>query len=356
MASSYSQTVTGLTAGTSYNFRVAAFNSAGTGVVSSPAVVASTKSGTAAFAVSGGSVITPDGTTLLARGINISDSDMSAVSTSSAGKPLLSRFPSLNFVRLACYSYQAPSAYTTFVNQMTALGIIVEFENHQNGAGNGGGAQGVVFTGSALTNESNWYAGLAAAFAGNPYVWFGTNNEPAYSPSIAALSTWHQATYTAIRNTGANNIIMVDLPGGGNPGTYGTGNGMTSSVYAGMRNIVWDFHQYGWVYGGQTGSVSAASMAASMLTNIAEAQTITSADGKIPVICGEYGISTDGQGLDVSGTQLCQAVQANCGVAGGLFGCAAWHWGQEDNFNNLTTNEAGSALTAYGSQVESFIG
>jgi len=42
MATSYSQTVTGLAAATAYNFRVAAFNSAGTGAVSSPVVTAQT--------------------------------------------------------------------------------------------------------------------------------------------------------------------------------------------------------------------------------------------------------------------------------------------------------------------------
>ena len=54
--------------------------------------------------------------------------------------------------------------------------------------------------------------GCTKAYASNPYVWFGTNNEPPFegiSPGIR--------TYDAIRNVGNLNPIMIDLPGAGYP-------------------------------------------------------------------------------------------------------------------------------------------
>jgi hypothetical protein len=311
------------------------------------------------FTIIGGKVYDPTGNLFIARGINVNDSQMATVSTGTSGAPLTTLFPGINFIRLACYSYQAPSYYTTFISQMTALKIVVEIEDHTNSTGaDGGGAVGVVYTGTLLTNELAWYSTLASAFASNPYVWYGTDNEPAYSPSLAALSTWHQQTYNAIRTTGgASNIILIDLPGGGNPGTYGSSSGMTVSVYAPMTGVIWDMHQYSWIYDGGTPAtlVSQATIQAAMLTQITTAQTIPSANGTMPVICAEYGISTDGVNLDASGTNLVAAVIANCTATGGFCGSAAWHWGPQDAYNNLSSSNSGGTLTAFGTQVAAFI-
>ncbi len=67
-----------------------------------------------------------------------------------------------------------------------------------------------MFTGDQLAAESNWYAGMAAAFIGNPYVWFGTINEPGNGDSDQEL-----ATYNAIRGTGNNNPIMLEVMASG---------------------------------------------------------------------------------------------------------------------------------------------
>lgn len=315
------------------------------------------------FSVSGGKLLGPNGQPFIARGVNFSDNDSGQMGMSAA--TLLRIMPGVNFIRLACYNMSNPASfYTNFIQAMTANQIVVELEDHTTSTGSdGGGASGVVFTGSLLSTEQTWYANLAAANKGNPYVWFGTNNEPAYSPSIAALCTWQQTTYNTIRNAGASNIIMVMLPGGGNPGTYGSSN-MTASVYAPMTNILWDMHGYAWQFNsggnnGQTGpgAISATALAVLYAANITTAQTITSANGTIPVICGEYGISTDGSSLDVSGTQNCQAIQSLCTNTGSnvFVGCAAWHWSTEDSYNNLTNGDTGS-LTSYGTQVETFVG
>lgn len=362
-----SETVTGLTSGSSYDFQVYAFNASGNGPASSPPVVVSTvSSGTGQFSVVNGQLISPTGTAFIAKGINISDSDMSSASTNAANQPLTTRFPGINFVRVACFDLtRAASFYQTFVTNMTAAKIAVKFEDHTSSDGsNRGGGVGVVYTGTLLTNELAWYTRLATAFKGNPYVWFGTTNEPAYSPSIAALSTWHGQIVNAIRGAGANNIIAICLPAGGNPGTYGTGNGMTSSVYAPMTNVIWDFHQYAWAYSsggnnGQSGpgAIPVATLQSLEQTNIVLAQTIHSADGVMPVIAAETGPSTTGSTLDVSGFNLLNATHANTtGAIGRFCGFGAWHWASIDNFNNLTPDEAGSSLTSpYGTTVASYI-
>ncbi len=103
---------------------------------------------------------------------------------------------------------------------------MVELEDHNNGARNAGGGEGQIFTGATLTNELNWYSSIASAFKDNPYVWFGTNNEPSEiddsgNTNPAALSAWQQQTVQAVRNAGNTNPVMVEMNSLG-PGKTGT--------------------------------------------------------------------------------------------------------------------------------------
>ncbi len=174
-------------------------------------------------------------------------------------------------------------------------------------------------------------------------------NEPnsgAYGPSEAAITTQQVATYRAIRDTGSDAIILMELYGGGNPGSVGAGFGMTASAYADMTNIVWDVHFYGWgVPGWSTdeAKVSAALMgSAASGSGIVAAQTIRSADGAVPVIIGEFGNSTTGSKLDPNGTQVISTV-LNSG-----YGYAAWTLGGHGGPDELAS---GDILTPFGRQV-----
>jgi hypothetical protein len=298
----------------------------------------------------GGEIVDPNGNQFIARGVAVMDTAMSSASTGPSGAPLTTLFPGINFVRLAAYSYNPPSYYQTFINQMTALGIVVEIEDHTSSDGlDTGGGTGVIYTGSLLTNESNWYAALATAFANNPYVWFGTDNEPSAidadgNRDEAALSTWQQQTYQAIRGAGNNNIIMVESNCyDGNPGVD-CNVGYTPSVYAGMTNIVWDDHFYGWIVPGN--SADQATVDQTLAQEAASSQQTTSADGTVPVLIGEYGDSTTGTSLDPNGTQVVTA------VASSGFGSAAWAFAAFQ-YDGLIDGNGG--LTAYGQQVAQYI-
>jgi hypothetical protein len=288
------------------------------------------------FHVANGQIIGPNGQPFTARGVNMADSDMGDASAA------ISLFPGLNFVRLAIYSYKDPSAYASFISTMTSRGTVVEIEHHveANGA-TGGGGQGSIASGSWLASESAFYASVAKAYAANPYVWFGTTNEP---PTQSGLSEWQQATYNAIRGQGNSSIIVLELAGW--PG--GWQSDMDPSVYASMTNVVWDTHFYGWVanYSTDQNTVNQA-----LASEIAGAQTITSADGTVPALIGEYGPSTTGGSEDANATQTVQAVVNDGGS--GTVGSAAWHWGMQDCCNNLNN---GSVLTnPYGQTVALYI-
>ena len=303
-------------------------------------------SGTASsgqFNITNGQIIDPNGNNFIAEGLNVYDSQMGDAAQ------ILADFPGVNFIRLNVYSYQNPSAYASFIQTMTSKGVVVELEDHTNSNGSdAGGGSGTVFTGSQLTNELNWYSAVAGAYANNPYVWFGTDNEPPNNPSAGALSTWQQQTYNAIRNAGNNSPIMMELVGGGNPGTIGAGAGMTVSDYASMNNIIWDLHYYGWV---SSYSTNQSTVDASLASAVSAAQTITSANGKVPVIIGEYGPSTDGTNTDPNGNQVLQAVQSSTS-AGQTAGAAAWGWNSGVN-DNLT--DGSGNLTTYGQEVAQWI-
>lgn len=251
---------------------------------------------------------------------------------------VLADFPGLNFIRLNVYSYQSPDAYSAFIKTMTAAGVVVELEDHANSSGsNAGGGVGDAFTGFLLTNEMDWFSSVASAFASNPYVWFGTNNEP----PAAGLDAWEQQTYNAVRGTGNHSPVMIELPGGGYPGSTASGYGMDPNIFTSMTNIVLDPHYYGWDSGYSTDQQT---VNASLTSLVQGAQSLRSADGIIPAIIGEYGPSTDGSSTDGNGSQVLQAVLQSTVTSGS----AAWGWNSGAN-DNLT--DGSGNLTSYGQEV-----
>lgn len=288
------------------------------------------------FRISNGSITDPTGAAFQARGIALNDGQMG-----DAGE-ILADFPGLNFVRLAIYSYQSPDAYQSFINTMTSHGVVVELEDHQSSDGaNVGGSHGNAFTGDELNNELNWYASVAGAYAGNPYVWFGTDNEP---PN-AGLSPWEQQTYNAIRDAGNNNPIMLELPGGGYLGQTISSYGMDPGVYAGMSNVVADVHLYGWSSGFSTDQQTVDNALSDLVNG---AKTMTTQDGTVPVIIGEYGTATDGQNTDANAQQVIQAAQGSSQTSGAI----AWSW---DTGTASSLSDGYGNLTGYGQQVAQWI-
>lgn len=289
-----------------------------------------------AFSVSGGQIIAPDGKVFQTRGIDLEDDALAAAVSDAAATPLRTLFPGLGIVRVPCYSFttDTSAALQTAVTRLTSLGIVVELENHLGPAGQSGG--GGTYTGAALATETHWYASLAAAFASNPYVWFGTLNEP--SGNTADIVNEHVAIYDAIRGAGNDGILMLMMQGG-----YTT-SGFTASSYAKMKNVVWDTHFYGWV---SNYSIDIPTIESALTAQIANAQSIPSADGVVPVVIGEYGDSTTGTGVDANGTQTVQVVGA------AAYSSMAWSW--DDFGSGGDTLQSGGVLTAYGQQVAQII-
>jgi hypothetical protein len=306
------------------------------------------------FHISNGLIVAPNGQNFIAKGINIRWDQLDAAVGDGVNMPLLNDFPGLNMIRLNFEDYNAwdnPSQIQAAVNALTARGIVVEIEDHT-------GISSTPYTGAQLAAEQAWYASVATMFKNNPYVWYGTYNEPGNGSNLAGIAAQEVATYNTIRATGNTNPILMEEPSGGNPGTVGTnatgydGAGpMTPSAYASMTNIIWDLHYYGWVsnystnlaavQAGLTGSVSGAS-------GIAGAQSIRSADGLVPVIIGEFGNSTTGGAVDANGDQVIQAVAASGK------GFLAWGWNPDPTGDQLTTDSG--AVTHYGNQIQAIIG
>jgi dienelactone hydrolase len=121
---------------------------------------------------------------------------------------------------------------------------------------------------------------------------------------------------------------------------------MDPNAFAGMHNVGWDEHFYGWVTGGDTSQAAADSSlkgSASGGYGVAAAQTITSGDGVMPVIIGEFGDSSDGQNIDANGAQVVHAVTSS------PYGFAAWHWNAHGGGDVLTNGD--TTLTSYGQQI-----
>lgn len=279
------------------------------------------------FTVANGQILDLNGKPWAGAGLNVN-----VEQCPEAQEWMLKLFPGTRFVRMPFHGYTSPSdgGLQAFVKWATAQQIVVKLEDHT-------GISKPPYTGAQLAAQLAWYKAIAAAFKDNPWVWFGSPNEPG-PDDRSAVSNQHKQVYDAIRGTDNQTIIAMCLPGGGNPGTIGVAGGMTASLYATMKAVVWDLHQYGWLSGKSTNQATVnAALAgeASKGTGIAAAQSIRSADGIMPVIIGEYGDSTDGATKDANGDQVITAV-SNSGLVS-----AAWAWRPGGKADILTV--AGSA-------------
>jgi hypothetical protein len=268
------------------------------------------------FTTSNGNILAPDGSVFIAKGIDIMEGDEPSVST------LKADFPGINFVRFAVYDEAGASTLSPWVTSLTSAGIVVEIEHH---IAAGGGVPAL--TGSALTAENNWFQGLATAFKSNPYVWFGTVNEPA---SGGGLGAEQSSNYQTIRAAGNNTIIMISAP-------------VEAANVSSMTGVVDDHHYYGWNSGYSTNQTTVTNDLMQMISTDQQQMTAT---GKIPVIIGEYGNSTNGTSIDANWQQVLTAVQSSG------YGSAAWAWLSGGGDALLS---GGNSLSSYGQEVAGYI-
>ncbi len=276
--------------------------------------------------------------------------DVHDFNLSAAAAQVPTEFPGVNMIRVDVDPLADPATYAAAVASLTAKGIVVEFSDYTNSLGTGGGAgQGVVFTGSLLANEQAWYAAMASYYKNNPYVWLGTNNEPATTGG--SLSDWQKTTYDTIRAAGNNNPILLEPSGTRPPGYGGTPlqSGMNPADYANMTNVIWDPHVYSYQDNNSTDQATANAEVQAMITG---AQSIQSANGVVPVIIGEYSPWATG------GTQTVNAV-----ISSGV-GSTAWVWDSNGIVGGASGDPTGAiynsllsggVMTTFGQQVAAFI-
>lgn len=340
-----------------------------TTTANAPAVPAPTVCGngtpSGAFKVAGGQIIGPDGKSWIARGVDLHASNLAA-----AAAQLPSQFSGVNLVRVASGDYESlpdPSSMAAAVTSLTSRGTVVEFSDYSNSLGTGsGGGQGNIFTGGQLAAENNWFAAMASYYKNNPYVWFGTDNEPsliypgngnAVATGPQSLSAWQASTYAAVRGTGNTSPVLLE-PGGDAVGNYRGGAGIPMmafqdpSVVATMTNVIWDPHIYGFMNGYAMDGATNDALVAGV---VAAVQAVPSADGVMPAIIGEYGPEGD------NGMQLVTAV-INAGGSGKA-GSGAWVWDQDGVVGGPTNDPgdaqdgllAGGQMTTYGQMVALYI-
>jgi len=290
------------------------------------------QSGSVSFYVANGEIYDQDGHWYRAKGINVGDNNIA--------NQVLQLFPGINFIRFASGEMQSPSWFTNFVNVMTSAKVVVEIEWHP----------WPLINASVRNDEAQWYKSLAQAFMNNPYVWFGTMNEP----QGGDISGEHVNVYNAIRGTGSDTMLLMEAGvGAGNPGQTGPAV-LNKADYTNMYNVAWDLHFYGWASGFSTDQNKVNSVLLGCTgcgTGILSAQEITCKTGKIPVLNAEFGVSTSGDAFDANQNQDVYAVTQWAIQNNYTRGFSGWHW-NADPYNALQNN---GVLTNWGKELANAI-
>lgn len=331
-----------------------------------PACCSTGGGGTGAFQIKNGQILDPNGSVFNAAGVNIywNTTTMAQLCPTAACTPFLQNFPHVNFVRMVWENGYNQTGMEPYVGYLTALGIVVDIGDFNISPSQPPAA------GTTLTAQTAWYSGLASTYKNNPYVWYESQNEM-YGPGSTVASN-EQILYNTVRAQTSTGIVFLGFPGGGNLGTVGINaniyvNGiftgpMPASTFTPMSNIVWDLHFYAFLVNKIEGSYSTdiptiQTVLTGSIPNaygVSAAQTLTSADGTVPVIVGEFGNSTTGQSLDPDGAELVTAT-ATYPSDSGYAAFAVGTYAIGVTCCNALTDGSSNLTSPYGAQVQALI-
>lgn len=291
----------------------------------------------AGITVAGGQLVHA-GAPIVLKGLAVLDSTMAT--TPPAG--IRSLFgPGPNSIMLAIgadgngYATARPnSEIVAYVQACNAAGFWVGLSDYVPGQPQGR-------SGQDLQNSLAWYVALSKAVAGMQVFW--TTENEVQGPLDANL----QAIYGALRGAGDSNLIMIQP-------SWPTS--ITPATVAGMTGVCWNIHIYPWTFASLPPTQAAYD--AGVLGQVEQWQNFgPSLDGVMPVVNGETGNATSGNGgpIDdpfVNGkfimTQATlDQMGKNPGLAGNLYWLHDWHGGG-GNADTLVVN---GALTQWGQQV-----
>lgn len=291
-----------------------------------PALAAPPVQQSGGFRVSGSTIYDPRGNAFVARGVNVNGQNWVWERPTMWDVDSIANCWNFNLVRVNSFlftgqvrwqQYTANNNFDEIVNAFTSRGIVVVFEAHDR--------IGSYYQGGDLDVLVNWFTDLANRYKNNPYVWFDVMNEPGGREGID-VDQWlnmHGRVIAAIRNTGANNIIIVE-------GAYGGQDTANDSAilrlgqqllgYNGQQygNIVFSIHPYDlWNNGGLGGFIDQVH------------------GQNLALIIGEYAIQTDQNVQPAAQAVFSEAVSRGVGIV-------VWQWDSGDS-NDLTVNTSRGA-------------
>ena len=296
-------------------------------------VATATPAATGRFYTQGAKIINPKGKVFVARGANIngpayhfrSDPIDNPGPLGMSSLDMIANCWKFNIVRVNTFASSMllyPEDFDRIVKAFTERGIVVMIEPHD-------------YTGRYPSPdvEMKMLAGahrtLAARYKDNPYVWFNVMNEPNAEKPEQARGLWvetHRTLIRAIRETGADNIIVADAHGWGQDNRGGSGSSilnwggeLQNFDNKAQPNIVFSLHVYElWNNADQA---------------FAEYFDTAAAKG-LPLIVGEFGMLNGPRDTLPASTSMMAAAKPR-GI-----GWLVWHFDGGDT-NDLTLPSTG---------------
>ena len=293
------------------------------------------------FEVVGTKIYDPNGREFIAKGVNVNGPGFGwPGDTPGYADEIIDRWK-FNSIRLnvkelepSSWKYSENGTIDEIIDTYTDKGAVVVLEPHENTGG--------YFTGAKLDKLETWWRQQADKYKDNPYVWFNTSNEPGGSNSsnsenVAKWVNQNQRIINAIRDEGADNIIVVDGHyWGQDVGEWNSSPvkesksailGSSSQLKDPEKKLVFSVHLYDqWNYGDN---------------KMADYFERVESAG-VPLIIGEYGSKKDGTYEAAVRSMFKTAVPREIGRF-------AWAWWGGDDFELTTSNNGGGQHAQYDS-------
>lgn len=325
------------------------------------------------FSISGTKIIGPDGKEFIPVGANV-NGPHAFWDDPTIGKAATAKRWGWNTIRVTTcmpggciingsqpYDISVNNDLDTIIAQYTNQKIVTMINFHHFSAGS-------IPSSTQLAQASTWWKDTATRYKDNPYVWFNLINEPGSLDST--LDQWNNVTdtlATAVRSTGAQNIIVADGAYFGQDSrdwscsaTFPyTNSGIINrgpTLQAKHGNMLFSLHEYTW-WGAEGNSCPDATLDARLVNYVNAVRA-----KNIALVVGEFSLPPDNllNYQDMRG--YAQSANAAFRAAPGLkLGLIFWHGSTYERSDLVTgsgswvdINTTASNLTPAGKKLYDF--